>query len=274
MDITADDLRALGPRGKREYIEKLAQYANSLLPLYAINSPMRISHFWAQSAHECDSFRTMGEYWGPTPAQLRYEGRKDLGNTHPGDGSRYRGRGIFQLTGRANYADMSKKLGIDLVNHPEKAADPRIALQIACEYWRSHGLNELADKNDIVGITRKINGGKNGLAERRAYFIHAWKIWGDADKAPKVTKTMAQSHEGNAAIATGGLSVGGAAVAYQAGKEAVSVVTDVKQTALDAAGVFGVSGNAAMAIGLAVLVVAGCGYIWFRRRKRLIEDLA
>ena len=140
-----------------------------------------------------------------------------------------------------------------------------------------------ADIDDPAERVRIICGGRMAFLKRLSTFSTFGKGWTARVKDVQSrglkmcgvkTKTMALSHEGNAAIATGVSSLGGAAVAYQAGKEAVSVVTDVKQTALDAAGVFGISGNAAMAIGLAVLVVAGCWYIWFRRRKRLIEDLA
>lgn len=180
VSVTAANLRALGPRGKFEYIEALALASRAILPAYGIDTPLRVAHFWAQAAHECDGFRTMHEYWGPTPAQARYEGRRDLGNTAVGDGHRFRGRGIFQLTGRANYQTVGAKLGLTLTSDPELAAVPVNALQIACEYWVSRKLNELADKNDLVAITKRINGGTNGLADRRARFNTAWKIWGAA----------------------------------------------------------------------------------------------
>lgn len=141
-------------------------------------APLRMAHFLAQAAHESDGFRTTVEYWGPTAQQRGYEGRSDLGNTQPGDGRRYMGRGIFQLTGRDNYARYGQKLGLDLVNQPELAAEPPISFRIACHYWLAKGLNALADKDDLVGITRRINGGENGLADRQRYYLRARALWG------------------------------------------------------------------------------------------------
>ena len=84
-----------------------------------------------------------------------------------GDGPRYKGRGILQLTGRANYREYGNALGIDLENNPELAAEPRVSLQIACEYWKRRKINPHCDRDDVVTVTKKINGGLNGLADRR-----------------------------------------------------------------------------------------------------------
>lgn len=140
--------------------------------------PLRMAHFLAQAAHESDGFRTTVEYWGPTAQQRGYDGREDLGNSMPGDGRRYMGRGIFQLTGRANYQIYGERVGIDLLAQPELAAEPTIAFRIACLYWTKRALNELADKDDLRGITRRINGGENGLAERQRYYARARALWG------------------------------------------------------------------------------------------------
>jgi putative chitinase len=102
-----------------------------------------------------------------------YEGRVDLGNTHPGDGPRYKGRGLIQLTGRANYREYGKALGIDLEGHPEWAAEPKRSLLIACEYWKRRNINAACDRDDIEAVTRLINGGVNGLAARRALTARA-----------------------------------------------------------------------------------------------------
>ena len=102
-----------------------------------------------------------------------YEGRADLGNTQPGDGVRYKGRGLIQLTGRANYKQYGDLLQLDLVGDPDLASQPATSLVIACEYWQQHKLNDLADQNDIETITRRINGGLNGLADRRTYLARA-----------------------------------------------------------------------------------------------------
>lgn len=129
---------------------------------------LRLAHFLAQAAHETAKFQYFVELGGPSYCS-RYEGRADLGNCQLGDGYRYRGRGIFQLTGRANYQSYGKLLGLDLLTHPEKAADPEVSLLIACAYWRSRKINAAADKDDCARVTKLINGGRNGLAEREAY---------------------------------------------------------------------------------------------------------
>ncbi|MET0376400.1 MAG: glycoside hydrolase family 19 protein, partial [Rhizorhabdus sp.] len=122
------------------------------------------------------SFLYMEEIWGPTAAQKGYEGRKDLGNTQQGDGYKYKGRGPLQCTGRANYRKYGRLLGIDLETNPTLAAVPSIGLHIALEYWRTHNLNALADNDDVVGITHKVNGGENGLADRKKQ-LAAVKGW-------------------------------------------------------------------------------------------------
>lgn len=135
---------------------------------FAINTPARQAAFLAQIGHESGGLMYTRELWGPTPAQVRYEGRADLGNTHPGDGSKYRGRGFIQITGRANYAAAGKALHLDLIDHPEILEDPEMVAVSAAWWWKSHGLNELADAGDFHRITRVINGGTNGLADRLA----------------------------------------------------------------------------------------------------------
>jgi putative chitinase len=143
-----EDLCALAPRAKKDLLKKLAKAAPDVLPMYGINTALREAHFWAQAAHETGGFKYMFEIWGPTDVQKRYEGRKDLGNTEAGDGFKYRGRGIFQLTGRANYKKYGDLLLLDLIGNPDLAADPEIALRVACEYWRSRKINDCADKDD------------------------------------------------------------------------------------------------------------------------------
>ena len=129
-----------------------------------MDNPLRLAHFMAQLAHESGSFKYMEEI----ASGAAYEGRKDLGNTQPGDGVRYKGRGPIQCTGRANYRTYGRKIGINLERYPELAANPSIGLHIACVYWADRKLNELADKDDVAGITRKVNGGVNGLEDRKA----------------------------------------------------------------------------------------------------------
>lgn len=146
------------------------------LPASAINTRLRITHFLAQALHETGGFRYLVELGGPKYF-TRYDGRRDLGNVHPGDGYRFRGRGIFQLTGRTNYEDMGPRLGLDLIGEPDLAAEPNTATRIACLYWTGRHLNPLADADDILTITRKINGGTNGLADRQAYLARIKAVW-------------------------------------------------------------------------------------------------
>ena len=153
--------------------EELALSANVHFPAYGImENKDRLAHFMAQLCHESGSFRYMEEL----ASGAAYEGREDLGNTQPGDGMRFKGRGPLQLTGRANYRAFGRRIGIDLERHPKIAAIPSIGLHIALEYWESRRLNALADADDIVGITKKVNGGLNGLADRKAHLskIRGW----------------------------------------------------------------------------------------------------
>lgn len=140
-----------------------------LLKRYDIITAHRIEHFIAQAAHESDGFCTTEEY----ASGEAYEGRKDLGNVQKGDGRRFKGRGIFQLTGRANYSRYGQRLGIDLLSDPERAAEPALSLEIACLYWSDRGINAMADEDDLYRVTRAINGGTNGLADRRHYLTLA-----------------------------------------------------------------------------------------------------
>jgi len=140
---------------------------------YEINTPLRIAAFIAQIGHESGCLRYTSEIWGPTKWQRRYEGRADLGNTEPGDGFRFRGRGLIQLTGRANYARASNALGVDLLASPELLEQPRLAALSAAWFWDAHHLNDLADSGDMRHITRLINGGYHGLEERMALYERA-----------------------------------------------------------------------------------------------------
>lgn len=152
---------------------ELALAAVVHFPAYGImESELRLAHFMAQLVHESGSFQFMEEI----ASGEKYEGRANLGNTEPGDGKRFKGRGPIQITGRANYRTFGRKIGIDIERHPEIAAAPSIGLHLALEYWRDRKLNERADADDVVGITKRINGGTNGLADRKAHLakIRGW----------------------------------------------------------------------------------------------------
>ena len=136
----------------------------------------RLANFLGQGAHETMGFTRYRELWGPTKAQIGYEGRADLGNTHPGDGKRYMGRGIFQTTGRANYQRVSERIGVDFVSNPVLLETPDMAVLSACIYWQDRKLGALADAGKYDLITKRINGGTNGIEERRAAVARAERV--------------------------------------------------------------------------------------------------
>jgi predicted chitinase len=141
---------------------------------FGITTLRRAQMFLAQLAHESGQLRYMEEI----ASGAAYEGRRDLGNTQPGDGRRFKGRGPIQLTGRANYRTYGKLLGIDLERHPERAADPDVGFRIAALYWKRAGCNALADKGTLAAfkaVTKKINGGYNGLDDRIRHWERAKK---------------------------------------------------------------------------------------------------
>lgn len=140
---------------------------------FDISTPLRVAHWLAQIAHESMALRFTRELWGPTPAQLKYEGRRDLGNVAVGDGKFYLGRGLIQLTGRANYTRAAEALGIDCVINPGLLENPDNACRVAGWFWQTHGLNELADTDDAEAVTRRVNGGLNGLEDRKQYLARA-----------------------------------------------------------------------------------------------------
>ena len=170
--ITKQQLKQIAPNSKEEIIDPLVKYLNIHMPKYEVNTYLRICHFLAQAAHESASFRTLEEY----ATGSAYEGRKDLGNTQKGDGVRYKGRGIFQLTGRANYRTIGAKIGFDLENNPELAESPEVSVLTALEYWKSRKLNLLADADNVELITRRINGGLNGFEDRKKYLVRCKQV--------------------------------------------------------------------------------------------------
>lgn len=211
--ITPAVLKRIAPTAKPEIIEHLAPALTlrwGASP-FAITTFLRACHFLCQAAHETDGFRTLREYGGPTYFQ-RYDGRKDLGNIYPGDGARYPGAGIFQLTGRANHRTFGQKIGVDLEAHPERASEPDISVQTALHYWNDRRLNQFADKDDIVTITKRINGGRNGLADRQAKLIRAKAALQGRSGASAVREIQQESAKATTAskrAATGSIAVGG-----------------------------------------------------------------
>ncbi len=150
---------------QQQILDAISGPITGILARYQITGVLRICHCLAQLAHESDGFCTTEEY----ASGAAYEGRADLGNTEPGDGKRFKGRGLIQLTGRANYRTYGARVGVDLESDPPAAAEPVMSLRIACEYWTDKKLNDHADNDDLMTITRRINGGLNGLDDRRRY---------------------------------------------------------------------------------------------------------
>lgn len=148
---------------------------SAAMALWAIDSPTRQAMFLAQAGHESGRLLYVREIWGPTAAQTGYEGRKDLGNTQSGDGMRYMGRGLIQVTGRANYATCGAALNLPLLDQPQLLEQAANAALSAAWFWNSRGLNDLADNGAFETITRRINGGLNGYADRQALLVTATK---------------------------------------------------------------------------------------------------
>jgi putative chitinase len=205
--VDGDVLRDIAPlqsgaraTNQARIINALAEVIGSTLDKYEIDTRLRDAHFLAQACEESDGFCTTEEY----ASGAAYEGRVDLGNTQRGDGCLFKGRGLFQLTGRANYASYGRALGIDLVANPTLAADPPTSLLIACEYWRRNNLSALADADNLTGITRRINGGLNGIDTRRAYLAKAKAVFSRlgaaavANPDPKAPPVLRRGSAGDA----------------------------------------------------------------------------
>ena len=167
--LRTDELADIASR-PRGSVDQYAGALNETFARYQIGTLLRQAHFLAQIIHESQNLRYMEEIWDPdqVPAQRRYDIRTDLGNTaaRDGDGYRYRGRGAIQLTGRGNYADYNEVTELDVVAEPHLVAEPPLCVDVAGWYWDQYGLNRWADRDDVITITEKINGGHNGLAHR------------------------------------------------------------------------------------------------------------
>ena len=184
--IGAATLGALFARAgaKPDTAAELGLAANVHFRSYGIlDSGARLTHFMAQCAHESGGFRFSREIWGPTPAQLKYEGHADLGNDQRGDGYRYLGRGPGQLTGRDNYRRYGALLGLDLERHPELVETWSIGLLVFCAYWNRLGLNAFADQDSLIAVSNGINRGDphsarapNGLDDRADRFTAMRKL--------------------------------------------------------------------------------------------------
>lgn len=175
--MKAATLTLFGVRG--DLADRFAGPLTDAMSEYEINTRNRMAAFMAQILHESGMLRYTKEIWGPSAAQVRYEGRKDLGNTEPGDGKRFMGRGLIQTTGRNNYKNTGDALGVDLLSNPEMLETTVLAARSAGWFWKNRGLNELADSGKFETITRRINGGRNGLEDRERLFDIARRVFSD-----------------------------------------------------------------------------------------------
>jgi putative chitinase len=170
--IDADALRHVCPNLSADRAKVIARGLGEAFHKYDINTSKRAAMAVAQFAHESDRFRTSEEY----ASGSAYEGRKDLGNTHSGDGRRYKGRGRIMVTGRTNYTAVHNAQHLDCVNRPALLAKSPNSELASAWWWSSHGCNGFADRNDFVGLTKRINGGTNGLADRQSLYAKAVQV--------------------------------------------------------------------------------------------------
>lgn len=164
--LTEAQLKAIMPNATSQAVAAFLPALNAAMEEFAIVTPARQAAFLANVCIESGSLRYVKEI----ASGAAYEGRDDLGNTEPGDGVRFKGRGLIQVTGRANYAACGKALGLDLLAHPELLERPVNACRSAAWFWDSHKLNALADQNMITACCKKVNGGSNGLPQRLAVY--------------------------------------------------------------------------------------------------------
>lgn len=197
--ITVDILKALAPGSKKtnhKHLHGLAWWMNHWFPKFDIDTPQEIRHMLTQLAHESDSFNAMEEY----ASGQAYEGRKDLGNTKPGDGIKFKGHGPLQITGRKNHHLMGVRAGAPMkfIDNPSLLATPEWGVWSACIFWTDKGLLTISNMQDtdkipykrrisedhaeiimlspVEYISRRVNGGVNGLSERIKFYERAKTI--------------------------------------------------------------------------------------------------
>ncbi|WP_443748125.1 D-Ala-D-Ala carboxypeptidase family metallohydrolase [Asticcacaulis solisilvae] len=216
--ITPERLTALSPKILPQRAQDYAPALDAVLGMADLNTPLRIAHFMAQLAYESAGFRALVEnlnYKAETllkvfPNRVKtleqaqalvaqgkeaianavYGNRADLGNTQPGDGYKYIGRGFLMITGRANYTRYATLIGQPLVDKPELLEQPTYAAQAAAAFWKTTNINARADADDINGVTRLVNGGLNGLDGRKALLTEAKGLWPSSLFAPEVTQVV------------------------------------------------------------------------------------
>jgi putative chitinase len=202
MQITQQQLGAC--IGNNPYLEQWTDALNKILPDYEIDTPQRVAAFIAQSAHESGNFTALHENlnyraeslckvwpkyfnagnandYAHNPEKIAnraYGGRMGNGDEASGDGFRYCGRGLIQLTGKANYQAFAESIETPVEQIPELLQTFEGAIQSACWFWESNNLNQYADSGDILTMTKRINGGTLGLEDRTNHYNHALQIFG------------------------------------------------------------------------------------------------
>jgi putative chitinase len=172
--LSAIDLLQIAPEAPVDMVENLMPELNRAMIEFDIDTPLRQAHFLAQVAHECDRFHALEEY----ASGEDYEWREDLGNVYPGDGVRFKGRGLIQITGRNNYKECGNALGVNLISNPKRLSDLDLASRSAAWYWESRKINPVADRDDVEAVTLIINGGDNGLDDRIRLLASAKQVLG------------------------------------------------------------------------------------------------
>jgi putative chitinase len=170
--INLQQLKKVYQEAPLDRLEKFLPHINRTLELYEINTAQRIRMFLAQIGHESGQLRYVLEL----ASGEAYEGRADLGNLHKGDGVKYKGRGLIQITGRSNYAQCGEALGLPLLETPELLQQPEWACLSAGWYWNSRNLNSLCDLGLFKKLTIRINGGLNGYADRYKLYQRAFDV--------------------------------------------------------------------------------------------------
>lgn len=173
QQITAQQLNKIYGRGTLAKCELYAPLFNKYFPGYDITCGKYIAAFLAQIGYESGRLQFTEEL----ASGEAYEGRKNLGNVIPGDGKKYKGRGLIQITGRANYKLLSAAFKIDFLSFPKMLKQPQYATLSACWYWKFRNLNKYADNDDFTGLTKAINGGLNGYGERYTLWLKAKEIF-------------------------------------------------------------------------------------------------
>lgn len=204
VDFTAAQLKEIMPQATTENINKYLTPLNDGMPKFQIDRPLRAAHFIAQVAHESGSLRynkenlnysakalravfgkyfptdELAEQYARQPEKIAnrvYANRMGNGDEASGDGWKYRGRGLIQLTGHDNYQRCGQAIGLDLENDPDQVADdPSVSVSAVGWFWQTNNLNRLADADDIKGVTKRINGGYHGLEDRMAFLERAKSV--------------------------------------------------------------------------------------------------